>query len=431
MPDDIAKSVTDPAPLPDDVACPHALLTMVRRALDDLETLIGTLSARSDRGLAAAIAKVAVPNDPLFASAEHFLLRCAELMATPPAMIASRKDLLADLIRARDALNSAAFPASAETFRLTGFYCGRRRIDGDGAEADLFASEARAMVATKWTMRAIAVLALFVLAYTILLSSAALNGRNLVLDNRTIRAEFDAANDMLARVEAPLLAAVFPNAAGAEFARDWRIHPCDGLLLLGLPPGTDPSQVRVFRDPNHVTLCETRNDRLRRLAINEAQMLDWNRWVDTLFLGVRPRVTASTRVADPDPVNSVGVSERAVASRIDDLSALLLPLYGFLGAAAFVFRRLMQKVQGAELDTTEIRQTVIRLALGTILGGVIGLFFSADGAAVSGENLPVKTLGLSALALLAGYAVELVFTFFDCVIRTLFTPLKAQAPRPG
>jgi hypothetical protein len=82
----------------------------------------------------------------------------------------------------------------------------------------------------------------------------------------------------------------------------------------------------------------------------------------------------------------LAVSERAVSTRIDDIAALLLPLYGFIGAAAFVFRRLMQKIQTAELDATELRQAIIRLALGTILGGVIGLFFGADGAALAGKE---------------------------------------------
>jgi hypothetical protein len=64
---------------------------------------------------------------------------------------------------------------------------------------------------------------------------------------------------------------------------------------------------------------------------------------------------------------------------------------------------------------------------------VIGLFFGPDGAALAGDGLPIKALGLSALALLAGYAVELVFTFFDFIIRALFVPLKtgAQPGQPG
>ncbi|MFQ3622362.1 MAG: hypothetical protein SNJ73_02330 [Acetobacteraceae bacterium] len=407
---------------------PPALFAMVRRALDDLETLLGTLSARSDKGLAAILREAIDPADPLLASANAFTLRCAELLATPAATIACRNDLLADLIRARDVLNSAAFPASADTYRLTAFYAGRRRLADENGNADLFRAEARSMNATRWMMRTIAAVALLVLAYTIMLSAAALNGRTTLNDNRAIRAELDAAGEMLARLEAPTLAAAFPDVIAGESMRELRIRPCDALSTVLVRAGSTALEVQAFRDPAHVAVCDRWNDRLRRLQVNEAQILEWNRWVDALFLGIRARVTEETRIGSPDPAKVLAVSERAVAARIDDIAALLMPLHGFLGAAAFVFRRLMQKVQNAELDATEIRQTVIRLALGTILGGVIGLFFAPDGPALNAEGLPIKALGLSALALLAGYAVELVFTFFDFIIRALFVPLKAGAP---
>lgn len=416
-----------------DESVPPALLAMVRRAVDDLETLLNTLSARSDRTLAAIVERVARDDDPLVAGAAAFTMRCAEIMATPPETIAKRTDLLADLIRARDLLNSASWPATADTFRLTAFYAGKRRLDRENGAAAMFRDDARAMASTRWTMRAIAVVALAVLAYTIMLSAAALNGRSTVADNRVIRADLDATAETLARLEAPTLAAAFPDVIVGESARDLRVRPCDAQVPVLVRAGSTAIEVMAFRDPAHLGLCDRYNDRLRQLQINEAQILDWNRWVDRLFFGVRPRVTAETRIGAAEPERVLAVSERAVSARIDDIAALLLPLYGFIGAAAFVFRRLMQKVQAAELDATEVRQAIIRLALGTILGGVIGLFFGADGAALAGDGLPIAALGLSALALLAGYAVELVFTFFDFIIRALFTPLKtgAQAAPPG
>jgi hypothetical protein len=413
-----------------DDAQPAALLAMVRRAVDDLETLLNTLSARSDRTLAQIIARAADKDDALLASAAAFAGRCAEIMATPAETIARRTDLLADLIRARDLLNTASWPATADTFRLTAFYTGKRRLDQEDGTAAMFRDDARAMTSTRWTMRAIAAVALLVLTYTIMLSTAALNGRAIMADNRSIRADLDAAAEVLARLEAPTLGAAFPDAIVGEATRDLRVRPCDALVPVLVRAGSAPMEVVAFRDPAHVGLCDRYNDRLRRLLINEAQILDWNRWVDRLFLGIRARVTPDTRIGAAEPERVLAASERAVSARVDDIAALLLPLYGFIGAAAFVFRRLMQKVQAAELDATEVRQAIIRLALGTILGGVIGLFFGPDGAALGGEAMPVKELGLSALALLAGYAVELVFTFFDFIIRALFVPLKAGA-HPG
>lgn len=156
---------------------PFALLSMVRRAVDDLETLLNTLSARSDKTLGAIVERAIDTNDPLLASAVAFTTRCAEIMATPPETIARRTDLLADLIRARDLLNSAAWPATADTFRLTALCTGKRRLDQENGTAAMFRDDARAMASARWTMRAIALVALAVLAYTIMLSAAALNGR--------------------------------------------------------------------------------------------------------------------------------------------------------------------------------------------------------------------------------------------------------------
>jgi hypothetical protein len=294
----------------------------------------------------------------------------------------------------------------------------------------MFRDDARAMMSTRWTMRVIAAVALLVLTYTIMLSTAALNGRATIADNKAIRADLDNTAEMIARLAAPTLGEAFPDAIVAEVTRDLRVRPCDAQVPVLVRAGSTPVEVIAFRDPAHVAVCDRYNDRLRQLQINEAQILDWNRWVDRLFLGIRPRVTPEMAVGAAEPKRVLAASERAVAARVDDIAALLLPLYGFIGAAAFVFRRLMQKVQAAELDATEVRQAIIRLALGTILGGVIGLFFGPDGATLAGEGLPIKALGLSALALLAGYAVELVFTFFDFIIRALFMPLKTGA-QPG
>ncbi|MFN6999071.1 MAG: hypothetical protein ACK4ST_03420, partial [Elioraea tepidiphila] len=191
---------------------PPALLAMVRRAVDDLETLLNTLSARSDKTLAQIVERAAAKEDPLLASAAAFTHRCAEIMATPPETIARRTDLLADLIRARDLLNTASWPATADTFRLTAFYTGKRRLDEENGTAAMFRDDARAMTSTRWTMRAIAVVALVALTYTIMLSAAALNGRSTVADNRAIRADLDNTAEMIARLAAPALGVAFPDA---------------------------------------------------------------------------------------------------------------------------------------------------------------------------------------------------------------------------
>jgi hypothetical protein len=420
MPYDQSARAVDPL----EGSVPFALLSMVRRAVDDLETLLNTLSARSDKTLGAIIERAIKKDDRLLASAAAFTRRCAKIMATPPETIALKTDLLADLIRARDLLNSASWPATADTFRLTAFYTGKRRLAEENDTAAMFRDDARAMMSTRRTMHVIAAVALLVLTYTIMLSTAALNGRAIIADNKAIRADLDNTSEMIARLAAPKLGEAFPDAIVAEGTRDLRVRPWDAQVPVLVRAGSRSVEVIAFRERAHVAVCDRYNDQLCQLQINEAQILDWNRWVDRLFLPQQTRLDASK------PEHVLAASERAVAARVDDIAALLLPLYGFIGAAAFVFRRLIEKVQAAELDATEVRQAIIRLALGTILGGVIGLFFGADGAALAVDGLPIKALGLAALALLAGYAVELVFAFFDVIIRALLMPLKTRA-QPG
>ncbi|MDW8443503.1 MAG: hypothetical protein RML45_03710 [Acetobacteraceae bacterium] len=160
---------------------------------------------------------------------------------------------------------------------MTAFYCGGRHVVAKGADAELFGAEARGMMTMKLTMRVIAGLALFVLAYTILFSTAAMNGRTLVLDYRTIRSERDAATSTLLRVDVPILAEVFPNVSVDGRVRRWRIHPRMGRLDIDWQTGTDLPRVRAYRDPGQVALCETLDDASVAFRINEAQRREWNR----------------------------------------------------------------------------------------------------------------------------------------------------------
>jgi hypothetical protein len=90
------------------------------------------------------------------------------------------------------------------------------------------------------------------------------------------------------------------------------------------------------------------------------------------------------------------------------LALYLLPLlYGMLGASAFVLRALGQSVQPAAGALEHFR---LRLALGALLGGTAGLFFSAD------TPIAGTTLSLVAIAFLAGYSAEFFFAVFDFMI---------------
>jgi uncharacterized protein (DUF1778 family) len=61
------------------------------------------------------------------------------------------------------------------------------------------------MMSTRRTMHVIAAVALLVLTYTIMLSTAALNGRAIIADNKAIRADFDNTAEMIVLLDAPRL----------------------------------------------------------------------------------------------------------------------------------------------------------------------------------------------------------------------------------
>jgi hypothetical protein len=207
MPDDQSARAVDPL----EGSVPFALLSMMRRAVDDLETLLNTLSARSDKTLGAIIERAIRTDDPLLASAAASTRRCAEIMSTPPETIALRTDLLADLLRARDLLNRASWPATADTLRLTTFSTGKRRLAQENGTAAMFRDDARAMMSTRRTMHVIAAVALLVLTYTIMLLTAALNGWAIIADNKAIRADLDNTAEMIALLDAPKLGEAFPR----------------------------------------------------------------------------------------------------------------------------------------------------------------------------------------------------------------------------
>jgi hypothetical protein len=96
-------------------------------------------------------------------------------------------------------------------------------------------------------------------------------------------------------------------------------------------------------------------------------------------------------------------------------------LYAFLGSLAFVLRRYYDRLASRLLSPRDRSANNIRLLLGTLIGGCIGLVYSGSGAAQSSGVLGLAvTLSTSAIAFLAGYGVDGVFKSLDAVITQVF-----------
>jgi hypothetical protein len=87
------------------------------------------------------------------------------------------------------------------------------------------------------------------------------------------------------------------------------------------------------------------------------------------------------------------------------LGAYILPiLFGAIGAVAYIIRTISEQIRASTFSTSSPTRHVMRAALGAMAGLVVGLF----------SDLSTKfSLSPLALAFLAGYGVEALFSMFD------------------
>ena len=90
------------------------------------------------------------------------------------------------------------------------------------------------------------------------------------------------------------------------------------------------------------------------------------------------------------------------------LGAYILPiLFGTIGAVAYVIRTISEQINTTTFSTNSPTRHIMRAALGGMAGLVVGLF---------GDLSSKLSLSPLAIAFLAGYGVEAVFSMFDGLI---------------
>ena len=112
-------------------------------------------------------------------------------------------------------------------------------------------------------------------------------------------------------------------------------------------------------------------------------------------------------------------------NRMDLLQQFILPpLYGWIGALAYILRSLSEQIR---LWTYRKENSVLcdlRMLLGMVAGLAIGWFFKPSGTEVNGVGL----VSPFALAFLAGYSVDLLFTVMDRVVATFSKAVPMEPP---
>jgi hypothetical protein len=94
-------------------------------------------------------------------------------------------------------------------------------------------------------------------------------------------------------------------------------------------------------------------------------------------------------------------------------TGFVLPmLLGLLGVFTYVYRDIDRRVRTATLLPGDGAHGTLRILLGTILGGLLGVIWT------NGQSIEVEgvALSLAALAFFVGYSVEVMFQVMDNLV---------------
>jgi hypothetical protein len=149
----------------------------------------------------------------------------------------------------------------------------------------------------------------------------------------------------------------------------------------------------------------------RLLTADRTMLCKWLAWCPLIDTPVKVSTTSNPAEADTDA--TVVMSGQVL--RV--LEWYLLPLlYGWIGAAAYVVRSLAREARDQLYRRENDTAYTLRIFLGALAGLAIGWFLKPED--VSG----FKALSPFALAFIAGYSVDLLFTFLDKIVNAFSAP---------
>ncbi len=105
------------------------------------------------------------------------------------------------------------------------------------------------------------------------------------------------------------------------------------------------------------------------------------------------------------------VSLKTSQSILQTLNSYILPLfYGLLGALAYILRTLTREIRTFTFSKASAIRYMLRWPLGMLAGITVGFFFKPEDLTGLAAITPI------AVAFIAGYSVELVFTALDRIV---------------
>jgi hypothetical protein len=314
------------------------------------------------------------------------------------------------LMRARDVLNSRAAPATGATIAFTSMLASRHSGETvethGGSTALAFARAAYPgfILEAEYLVRSIqqlVFLMFWALLFTVVVSSYTAWGKVLLNTLDAVRRDSGA-------VEKILLSRMLPATASDALTK--------GNGMLTIPDCSKQPSTSI----DIITICDKINDIAVRTEIVH---YDLARWEYPLR-----RVNPGKNLGDASGEQKKTEEWATAAETV--LGNYIMPiLYASLGSLAFVLRRYYDRLAASLLSPRDRRSNYIRLLLGTLIGGCIGLVYSgSDVAQTTGTLGLAVTLSTSSLAFLAGYGVEGVFKALDAVITQVFGVNGADKP---
>lgn len=392
---------------PEGVGSPNEaeiVLRCVRQMQRDGRVLLRHVAGRADRALPTAA-------PPLLPT----------LFAEAPAVAADPVQLeaLADCV---DALSREAAPASAATIRLTRAYLRSSPPDDDVVSPETL----RRGVTLRTILKTLAGLAILAVAVTLWLLAHVDDGRRSLQQLQAVRGELRATFEELVRM--PSAAWLTPDAPEGTPAGSFR-HLCGDGKDGGRLPADTPEGARANGLCNAAWQAGLREDLvLMRIAHWNCPLPGWMPFGIGTGCATPPgKPEDRGRVTERDWERT----EMRIEATIATYTGFYLPLLmGFIGGAAFVLRRLDQKLSASALEPRDGWHAVLRVLLATMLGGLLGAIWSGDApVSLGGVNL-----SLAAAAFFVGFALEAVFTLIETMVESVAGRLRGEpppAPRPG
>ena len=343
--------------------------------------------------------------------------RICQIGWPPTGSNANQAHQAAVLLRARDALNTAAAPATGATIAFTLLVAG----EGGGLSSG---SKRRDPVAPSWSPgvgwaggEAPSRVSLAIMAFPNLRREARRFQMAIPIIVGVLFALFLATSWLSWDISVGNSALAEWNKVKAGASESVGDVPNPPAISAGVQPATpSASQLQYQRD----------------LAFAGANLRHWLKFWQFMLRGPVSAGPIDCSARGCPATLGVDVNEKWAGEILNVLGGAVLPtLYGLLGAGAAVVRTMSARIRESLLSPRHLQLTFVQLTLGALIGGCIGLFVTPSGAPSSAAPGLLGSVPLSAAALcfLAGFGVDGVFQALEGLMQRVFNvpdPTKRQ-----